>query len=222
MIRFVKSIIKRNYARKNNIEIHNISKISYNLIKQIGVGSKIKDVVSLVGKIEIGRYTTINGPGTRIASLINKIRIGSFCSIASNVIIQEYNHKYNRITSYYIFQNLFKSNNLNEIDSKGDINIGEDVWIGSNSVILSGINIGRGSIVGAGSVVVKDIPPYSIVVGNPAKVIKSRFTKECIDLLEEIKWWDWDIEKIKKNKNIFNMSEKEILINKNLFLSLKE
>jgi virginiamycin A acetyltransferase len=82
---------------------------------------------------------------------------------------------------------------------KGDIIIENDVWIGANSTIMSGIKIGNGAIVAAGSTVTKDVPPYAIVAGNPAKVVKYRFTEEQIEKLLSISWWDWDEQKIRDN-----------------------
>ena len=82
---------------------------------------------------------------------------------------------------------------------KGDITIENDVWIGANSTIMSGIKIGNGAIVAAGSTVTKDVPSYAIVAGNPAKVVKYRFTEEQIEKLLSIAWWDWDEQKIKDN-----------------------
>ena len=83
--------------------------------------------------------------------------------------------------------------------TKGDTNIGNDVWIGYKAMIMAGVTIGDGAIIAARSVVTKDVAPYSIVGGNPAKEIKKRFSKEQIDKLLALKWWDWDIEKIIKN-----------------------
>jgi virginiamycin A acetyltransferase len=80
---------------------------------------------------------------------------------------------------------------------KGDIIVGNDVWIGAKSTIMSGVKIGDGSIIGAGSTVTKDVPPYSIVAGNPAKFIKFRFTEEQIESLLQISWWDWTEDRIK-------------------------
>jgi serine acetyltransferase len=82
---------------------------------------------------------------------------------------------------------------------KGDITVENDVWIGANSTIMSGIKIGNGAIVAAGSTVTKDVPSYAIVAGNPAKVVKYRFTEEQIEKLLSIAWWDWDEQKIKDN-----------------------
>lgn len=82
---------------------------------------------------------------------------------------------------------------------KGDILVGHDVWFGYKSLIQSGVSIGSGSIVAAGANVVKDVPPYSVVAGNPGKVVKRRFDEKTIEALLEISWWDWDINKITKN-----------------------
>jgi hypothetical protein len=82
---------------------------------------------------------------------------------------------------------------------KGDIVIQNDVWIGAKSTIMSGVKISNGSVVGAGSVVTKDVPPYAIVAGNPAKVVKYRFSEEQIEKLLSIAWWNWDEQKIKDN-----------------------
>jgi len=118
--------------------------------------------------------------------------------------MQEYYHKYDRVSSFYMNHYFFNTSFKYDIVSKGDIIIEDDVWIGSNSVILSGVKIGRGSIIGAGSVVTKNIPAYSIAVGNPAKVIKKRFSEQIINELEEIKWWSWSEVKIRQNKEFFN------------------
>lgn len=82
---------------------------------------------------------------------------------------------------------------------KGDITIGNDVWIGHNATIMAGVTIGDGAIIATNATVVKDVAPYSIVGGNPAKEIKKRFSEEVIEQLLEIQWWNWDIEKITKN-----------------------
>ena len=158
----------------------------------------------LFGKVRVDRYTSICGPATRIFAKINEIHIGSFCSIASNVIIQEYNHRVDTVSTYDVIAHICKEDELETTTtSKGPINIEEGVWIGSSVVILSGVNIGRGAIVGAGSVVVDDIPPYAIAVGNPAKVIKYRFSEAAVKIIEDSKWWTWDNETIVSNKEFF-------------------
>lgn len=84
-------------------------------------------------------------------------------------------------------------------DNKGDIIIGNDVWIGYEAVVMAGVTVGDGAIIGTRAVVTKDVPPYTIVGGVPAKVIRKRFSDETIFELLKIKWWDWSVEKIAKN-----------------------
>jgi acetyltransferase-like isoleucine patch superfamily enzyme len=88
--------------------------------------------------------------------------------------------------------------NMGHPTCKGNINVGNDVWIGAKSTIMSGVTIGDGAIIGSTATVAKDVPPYAIVVGNPAKVVKYRFTPAQIDGLLQIQWWDWEEEKIKE------------------------
>lgn len=141
-------------------------------------------------KVSIGRYTSISGPNTDIVNSIFPIKIGSFCSIARNVTIQEFNHNPENFTTYYIEQNLLKKKALHEKASKGPIVIGNDVWIGAQCVILSGAEIGDGAIIAANSVVTGKIPPYAIVGGTPAKVIKYRFSDNKIKKLVNSDWFN--------------------------------
>lgn len=141
-------------------------------------------------KVTIGRYTSISGPNTDIVNSVFPIKIGSFCSIARNVTIQEFNHNPNNFTTYYIEHNLLNKRVLQEKVSNGPIIIGNDVWIGAQSVILSGAEIGDGVIIAANSVVTGKIPPYAIVGGTPAKVIKYRFSEEKIKKLLESDWFN--------------------------------
>jgi acetyltransferase-like isoleucine patch superfamily enzyme len=171
----------------------------------VSEGCKIVKGVHIKGESEvrIGKYTSINGPMTDIHAVVNSVTIGAFCSIARNVTIQEYNHRLDGLTTYFINQNIFEGREKDDIISSGSIEIGNDVWVGTQTVILSGAKIGDGAIIGANSVVTGVIPPYSIAVGSPAKVIKYRFDQDTIDKIQELKWWNWDIEKIKINKNLF-------------------
>ena len=133
----------------------------------------------------------------------DKLIIGKFCSIARGVefVMNGANHMLDCLIAYpFEIIDEFKglSRPFGQRGNRGDTIIGSDVWIGQNAVIMPGVHIGDGAIIGANAVVAKDIPPYSIAVGNPAEVKKYRFDKETIDLLLKLKWWDKDIEVIKE------------------------
>jgi acetyltransferase-like isoleucine patch superfamily enzyme len=122
------------------------------------------------------------------------VKIGAFCSIADNVeIFLGGNHRTDWVTTYpfgHIHQDKFPWHGKGHPATKGDVVIGNDVWIGSGATILSGVNIGDGAVISAKSVVVKDVPAYGIVGGNPAKLLKMRFTEDQIERLLNNPWWD--------------------------------
>lgn len=99
---------------------------------------------------------------------------------------------------------------------KGDIKIGNDVWVGAKSTIMSGVTIGDGAVIGAGSTITKDVPPFAIVVGNPGRIVKYRFTEEQIENLLKISWWDWDEPKIRENAMLMWSSNIDQFISKYL------
>ena len=117
------------------------------------------------------------------------------------------NHRTDWVTTYpfgHINQHIFNNfNGQGHPATKGDVVIGNDVWIGQNVSLRPGVTIGDGAIVGGGSVIVKDVPPFAIVGGNPTKVIRYRFTPEQIEKLLIIKWWNWSEDKIKRNYALF-------------------
>jgi acetyltransferase-like isoleucine patch superfamily enzyme len=131
-----------------------------------------------------------------------KLVVGNFCSIAGVTIYLGGNHRTDWVTTYpfgHIHRDMFNSfNGAGHPSTKGDVIIGNDVWIGDNVIIMSGVKIGDGAVIANNSHVVKDVEPYSLVGGNPAKLIKYRFTQQQIEKLLEIKWWYWDDEKINK------------------------
>lgn len=127
----------------------------------------------------------------------NTINIGKYCSIARNVVFDSgFNHNTNFVSTYP-FKNLLGIGEQNVV-CKGDINIGNDVWICENVLIMSGVTIGHGAVIGANSIVTHDIPAYAIVAGSPAKLIKWRFNTNQVIALLDIKWWDWEKEKIEQ------------------------
>jgi acetyltransferase-like isoleucine patch superfamily enzyme len=128
---------------------------------------------------------------------ISKIRIGKFCSIGPDVkFLIGGEHQTNWITTSPLASDAFNhsfpycSKIKNFATSKGDLIIENDVWIGAFAVIFSGVTIGNGSIIGAGAVITKDVSPYSVVIGNPQREIKKRFSEEKIKILQESKWWE--------------------------------
>ena len=136
----------------------------------------------------------------------DKLIIGKFCSIAcgAKFIFNSANHTLSSISTYP-FPIFFEEWGLNikdvaaAWDNKGDIIIGNDVWIGYEAVITAGVTVGDGAIIGTRAVVTKDVPPYTIVGGVPAKPIRKRFDNETLDELLKIRWWDWPEEKIARN-----------------------
>jgi len=130
-----------------------------------------------------------------------KIQIGKYCSIGRNCTFVLTQHLLNRFTTSPSPQDfhLFNHGRGNTSSySKGDIIIKNDVWIGLNCTILDGITVGNGAVIGAGSVVTKDVKPYSIVGGNPAKIIKYRFSPELIERIEKLNFWNLPLEEIEK------------------------
>lgn len=136
----------------------------------------------------------------------DRLIVGKFCSIACGVkfLFNSANHTLSSLSTYP-FPIFFeewgteKKDVAEAWDNKGDIVVGNDVWIGYEAVILSGVTIGDGAVIGARAVVTKDVPPYTIVAGIPAKTIRKRFPDEVIFKLLGLKWWDWPAEKIAQN-----------------------
>lgn len=135
----------------------------------------------------------------------DKLIIGKFCSIAqgTKIIMGSANHRITSISTYpfSVFGGLWKEStpsHLSQLPFKGNTVIGNDVWLGRESVIMPGVKIGDGAIIAAYSVVTKDVEPYTIVGGNPIKLIRKRFDDEFIEILLELKWWNFDKEKLLK------------------------
>lgn len=154
---------------------------------------------------EIGEYTfgcpEVLEWGNENAGL----SIGKFCSIARDVkILLGGEHRYDWISTYS-FPDFLDGLEVVKNDhrvSKGGVTIGNDVWIGFGATILSGVSIGNGAVIGAKAVVARNVPDYAIVVGNPARVVRQRFDEKTIAHLNRIAWWNWSVEKIKKNAGV--------------------
>jgi acetyltransferase-like isoleucine patch superfamily enzyme len=163
---------------------------------------------SIITDSTIGSYSYVS-----YFCKINNTEIGKYCSIAQNVKIGLGKHPTNYITTNPLFYS--KNNPLKEswVEKNGDFEehskvfIGNDVWIGTNVTVLDGVKIGHGAIIGAHSLVNKDVPPYTIVGGVPAKYIKMRFDNDIIKLLMKIEWWNYPVEKLKSPEVISCFSQ---------------
>lgn len=187
--------------KQNNTTIRTLN-VGNNLI--VGKNCEIAKRAQISDNVTIGDNTYISNDTV----IDSNVTIGKFCSIAPNVFIAPGVHKYDYVTTHPILFNPYwrKKLNLNEEDyydkkiGKQDEHtyIGNDVWIALNAIIMRGVKIGDGAIIGAGAIVTKDVEPYSIVVGSPAKHVKYRFDKEDIDKLQRMqtKWWDLPSEEI--------------------------
>lgn len=160
--------------------------------------TQIPETANSDPRISIGRFT-YGTPNFRIWAEEERISIGAFCSIADQVAIFGGGEHNSRWVSTFPLRialghpDAFKDGHP---ATRGETSIGNDVWIGHGATVMSGVTIGNGAIIGAMAVVSKNVPSYSVVVGNPARVVRYRFDKDQIDALERIAWWNWPIELI--------------------------
>ncbi|WP_119394501.1 DapH/DapD/GlmU-related protein [Salinibius halmophilus] len=145
--------------------------------------------------------------------------VGKFCSIAAAVRINPSNHPWWRASQHHFTYRAGKYGMADDLDDsvfnwrqQDSVRIGHDVWIGHGAILLPGVNVGNGAIIGAGSVVTKDVPAWHIVVGNPAKVLRPRFSDPAISKrLEAIAWWDWPLEKIEQYLPLFRQDAEQFV-----------
>lgn len=152
-------------------------------------------------EIEVGRGTA--KPNVHDWGEGTKLKIGNYCSLASDCwFFMGGEHRTEWVTTYALSFDELTAQGFKFSKTKGDIVVGNDVWIGSAAYILSGVTIGDGAVIGARAVVAKDVPPYAIVVGNPARVIKYRFEPDIIEKLLKIQWWNWSDEEIMQARTL--------------------
>ena len=162
-------------------------------------GAFIDAHVKISGNLSIGRGSTIG----RLGIIYGDVSIGNFCQFAPNVGLYSRNHPVNYLSMYtnsYLFDGRLKQRNMNK-----KIEIGHGVWLGHGALILSSVKIGNGAIVAGGSVVTKPVPPYAIVAGNPAKIIRYRFNEETIQEIEQLDWYNKPMEELKSIEQLFHI-----------------
>ncbi|MCG9793512.1 xenobiotic acyltransferase family protein [Flavobacterium algicola] len=203
---FYKNVFITDSNISNDVTIYDNSFISNSsLLGYNRVGSN-----SSVGNSEINKFSYIGD-----FSKVNNCIVGKYCSIGGNLSVGLGSHPTDYVSTSPVFYS--ESNYWNikvAIKSNFDeygiekTQIGNDVWIGVNVVILDGVKIGNGAVIGAGAVVTKDIPDYAVAVGVPAKIIKYRFDKEIITLLQKLEWWNKDMDWLSQNNQYFQKSLK--------------
>lgn len=198
--RYLKCLALETINRKKHLKIYYnscVSNCSFGLYNTIYANVRLAEVI-------LGDYTYIAEN-----SCLNNIKIGKFCSIGPDVLTGLGGHPTNTFVSSH--PAFFSTRRQTQITfakedcfiENASVKIGNDVWIGARAIILDGVTIGDGVIIGAGAVVTKDVPPYAIAVGVPAQIKKYRFSKEQIDFLLQLKWWDKDFEWLLQNQKIF-------------------
>lgn len=227
MLRTIKNIFSLVYNRYYFRKKFNANVRSPYVSKNINLGTEcqVAKNVTIGPGVRVGKCTYFNSSELGYIVVESGTEIGAFCSIAPNVFIGPGNHPIELLTTHPIlFDDFWKrkfkvsNRNLPKIQQPGEnvkTIIGNDVWIGTGAIITAGVKIGNGAVIAAGSIVTKDIPPYSIVGGTPAKVIKKRFSEEAINQLEscEEKWWEWSTAKIRDNIQLFY--DVDMFINQN-------
>ena len=150
---------------------------------------------------------TYIGYGTRINGQIiikgsGALEIGKYCALGGEIRLITSNHDIKTLNLQYALQRRISQHSFHS--PKKNVQIGNNVWIGDCAIVLPGVHIGDGAVVGAGSVVTKDVPPFSVFAGNPARIITYRYSTEIVNILSSLKWWDWPVPKMIRNKWLFD------------------
>ena len=216
------------FANANDVvksfNIHKSSKIFFSRKTKIDTAN-IEENVSIdffkgsLKKLTIGRGSYLSGE-LIVYGYNGTLQIGKYCSMAGRLVLicGESFHQSKRLSTYpFPFMSPFKNYNIKDklFDSissfpETKIIIGNDVSIGEDVLITKNVQIGNGAVIAAKSVLIHDVPPYAIVIGNPATIVSYRYSKKEIEMIEKIKWWNWSTKKIIENIHIFKMTKNEL------------
>lgn len=153
----------------------------------------------------IGDYTYM-GSG----NIYDKVYIGKFCSIAQNVTIGPGEHYLDRVSTYPVHIRALGEEGADDLPKQQPTRIGNDVWCGNNAVIMQGVSVGDGAVIAAGCIVTKDVPPYAIMVGCPGRVLRYRHPENIRQLLQQLQWWDKDVEWLRTHRDLFYAQGSEL------------
>lgn len=187
---------------KNALSNHNVESKQVAWRAKLGKKVIIRSGSEVGPNVIVGDYSYISGPRTYVEAAT----IGKFCSIARQTTIGVSGHDYTKVTTHPFVIDPFYGFVKARIpeQQKAPPVIGHDVWIGMNCVIHRGVKIGHGAVIASDAVVTKDVAPYSIVGGNPARLIRYRFDPDVVDALLKIQWWDWSDAEIREGINLFD------------------
>lgn len=202
MKNFIRAIISPLYwFIMNRVKNHSVESSTVGFKAKIGRRAIIRKGAEVGPQVEIGDYSYISGPRSYVEAAI----IGKYCSIARQTIIGVSGHNYKIVTTHPVIIDPYYGcvDTLVQETQRSAPVIGHDVWIGLGSFIMRGVTISNGAVVAANSVVTKDVAPYSIVGGNPARHISYRFPQHIVEALQKIQWWDWSEDKIRQHRDDF-------------------
>lgn len=216
MVRLFFTAVRESFARllrssvASRLHPHVVFGVNVSVGPDCYFGNSVKLLSDIkIANSSVGSYSYIGG-----SSQVKHTEIGKFCSIGPGVNIGLGVHPIDRVSTYPGFYSqaasgsyYFGVDQASSVKEHLTTKMGHDVWIGAGAVILGGVSIGNGAIVGAGAIVTRDVEPYSIVAGVPARVVRKRFSVEVIDALERVQWWDKGYDFLVKNAQYFNSPE---------------